>query len=133
MARKLEAWQQEELTAFVNALADAAGYTKTADWARDSDYPASNLSDLRNAKMGVDGYNLLRLIRAAASQMQIDQEVLAAGLARAIDAGSVKKPVEDRLKELSDLVARALEALEARDAQRPRADERRDRREEAAN
>jgi hypothetical protein len=68
MARSLDEHQQAELSAFVNELAEAAGYTTTAEWARESGYPASNLSELRNGNRSVDGYNLLRLIRAAAAR-----------------------------------------------------------------
>lgn len=110
MARKLEEWQQEELTAFVNALADAAGYKKTADWARDSGYPASNLSKLRHEKMAVDGYNLFRLIRAASARRGQTAEDLATELAREL-TDVTKEWLDGRLRELSDLVTEALVLL----------------------
>lgn len=108
MARKLEEWQQQELTAFVNAIADAAGYKKTADWARDSGYPASNLSDLRNAKAGVDGFNLLRLIRAAADRSGQTAEDLAQAT-----ADESPESIRLHLAKLTTLVTSALEQLEA--------------------
>lgn len=78
MARKLSKDQLAELAEFVNALGEAAGYTtRTSDWARDSGYPASNLSDLRNGKVSIDGYNLLRLVRAAAEKAEKDPAALA--------------------------------------------------------
>lgn len=56
----------KELAAFVNALQKRGGYKTTADFARDASFPAPNLSNIRNGKAGVDGVNLLKLIRAAA-------------------------------------------------------------------
>jgi hypothetical protein len=111
MARQLDPAQQQELTDFVNELFGAAGYKKTADWARDSGYPAPNLSNLRNAKGGVDGYNLLRLIRAAAARTNSTPEVLALDLARVTVDGSPAS-IDGHLRELSDLVKQALGELE---------------------
>lgn len=112
MARPLDLRQQRELTAFVNALYEAAGYTTIAEWARDSDYPASNLSNLRNGKGGVDGYNLLRLIRSAASRTEFDPEQLAIGLAQATDYAASSESIHHRLGVLEELVTQALELLE---------------------
>jgi hypothetical protein len=118
MARDLDHRQQAELTDFVNRLAQLGGYTTTAEWARQSGYPASNLSNLRNARGGVDGYNLLRLIRAAAERMEIQPEELAVTTARvqAEDAGD--EMIASRLDELAGLVSEALELLRAA-AERP--------------
>lgn len=69
MARDLDEHQRRELSDFVNQLAEAAGYTTTAEWARDAGYPAPNLGNLRNGKSAVDGYNLLRLMRAASRRI----------------------------------------------------------------
>ena len=113
MARPLDLRQQRELTEFVNALYKAAGYTTLAEWARDSDYPASNLSDIRNEKSGVDGYNLLRLIRAAAARSHATPEELATRLATELARGSAES-VDSRLGELSALVQEALTLLKAR-------------------
>lgn len=113
MARPLDLRQRQELAAFANALFDAAGYPSTAEWARDSDYPAPNLSELRNAKAGVDGYNLFRLIRAAAVRVGVTPEELAGDLARRVNGGSAES-IDGRLEELSGLVKRALELLESR-------------------
>lgn len=115
MARPLDAQQQRELTGFVNALYDAAGYSTTAEWARESDYPAPNLSNLRNGKVGIDGYNLLRLIRSAASRAGLSSEALAIGLVQAIGDGPALETIDGRLRELASLVTRALELLEAQD------------------
>lgn len=77
MARGLDEHQQRELTAFVNRLFERAGYRTTADWSRDSGYPAPNLSMLRNGKAGIDGYNLLKLIEAAAERAMVSEEEMA--------------------------------------------------------
>lgn len=111
MARSLDAHQKQELAAFVKALFDAAGYKTIAQWANESDYPASNLSDLRNAKVGVDGYNLLKLIRAAALRLNSTPEDLAAQILRATDDRSFAASVDHRLAQLSDLVLEALNLL----------------------
>lgn len=121
MARKLEPWQQDELTAFVNALADAAGYKTTADWATDSGYPASNLSNLRNANMGVDGYNLLRLIRAAAARSGRTPVELAQAI-----ADESPESIRLHLAKLTALVTRTLELLEPQDDPPGLADEQTD-------
>jgi len=114
MARDLDARQLAELSAFVNAIAEAAGYRTTAEWARESGYPAANLSNLRNGRKGVDGYNLLRLLRAAAARATLTPEQLAEGLARETAADASAESIDRRLKELSDHVARALELLDER-------------------
>lgn len=117
MARDLDRRQQADLTAFVNAVADAAGYTTTAEWARESGYPASNLSNLRNGRGGVDGYNLLRLIRAAGSRIQASPEQLALGIALGIAEVDDAESIARRLDEIAALVTEALEELRARPAQ----------------
>lgn len=61
--------QLRDLAAFVNQVADAAGYKTTAQWARESGYPAPDLSNLRNGKKGIDGVNLLKLLRAASRRL----------------------------------------------------------------
>lgn len=114
MARKLDRQQQAELSDFVNALAEAAGYSTTAEWSRDSGYPPPNLSNLRNGRGAVDGYNLLRLLRAAAARSEMTPEQLALGLARATAEDASEESIARRLDELASLVGRALEALEQR-------------------
>lgn len=89
-----------ELAAFVNALADRAGYSSSAAWARDANYPEPNLSRLRAEKASIDGYNLLRLIKAAS--VRIHEEEVALAL-------TVSPPRAD----LSEVVSR-LEAVVAR-------------------
>ena len=116
MARQLDERQQAELTAFVNALADAAGYATTAEWARESGYPPPNLSNLRNGRGAIDGYNLLRLVRAAAARSDLTPEQLALGLARATAEESSEESTARRLDELAGLVTEALSLL--REAQR---------------
>ena len=64
MARDLDPQQQADLTEFVNAIADLAGYTTTAEWARESGYPASNLSNLRNAATMAAYWKDVRLLFA---------------------------------------------------------------------
>jgi hypothetical protein len=111
MARPLDDRQQRELSEFVNALATAAGYTTTAEWARDSGYPPPNLSNLRNGRGAVDGYNLLRLIRAAAARSDLTTDQLALGLAQATAREATEESVQARLDELTELVTEALRLL----------------------
>lgn len=111
MARPLDDRQQGELSAFVNALAEAAGYTTTAEWARDSGYPPPNLSNLRNGRGAIDGFNLLRLIRAAAARTEMTPDQLALGLARATAGDASEESIGRRLDELAALVTEALSLL----------------------
>lgn len=109
MAENLDASQRAALSAFVNSIAQAAGYTTTAEWSRDSGYPAPNLSKLRGGKGAVSGYNLLRLIRAAAERGNLSAEQLAVAAARGTDA--VDPSIRDRLEDLAVAAAEALEIL----------------------
>lgn len=120
MARQLDERQQAELTAFVNALADAAGYATTAEWARDSGYPPPNLSNLRNGRGAIDGYNLLRLIRAAAARSDATPDQLALGLARATAEEQSEESTARRLDELASLVTEALTLLRQAQREAPR-------------
>lgn len=127
MARALDEEQQAELTLFVNDLAAAAGYTTTAEWSRDSGYPASNLSNLRNGRGAIDGFNLLRLIRAAAARGNREPQELA----RALTAGERERTaqrletMEEAVKELAHLMRRSLEAqgVDESPARPPRTEE----------
>lgn len=111
MARSLDRKQQRELSAFVNRLAEAAGYESTAEWARDSGYPAPNLSNLRNGKGAIDGYNLLRLITSAAARAKTNRRTLALAA-----AGTDGATIEDRLDSLEVLLRAALDRLGERAA-----------------
>jgi hypothetical protein len=114
MARKLDDEQQADLTGFVNRLAESAGYKTTAEWSRDSGYPAPNLSNLRNGNGAVDGYNLLRLIRAAADKAGRDPLTLA--VEQAEDARTIADrlaEVEKGITELASLIRQGLQAREA--------------------
>lgn len=116
MARALDATQQAELSAFVNRLAQIAGYETTAEWARDSGYPASNLSNLRNGRGSVDGYNLLRLVRAAAARAHLDELDLAlvtTGRPPARSAEPTNAELGRRLEEVAALVTEGLARLGA--------------------
>lgn len=113
MARPLDERQQAELTAFVNALGELGGYTSHAEWARDSGYPAPNLSELRGGKKAVDGYNLLRLIRAAAARAEAAPDDLAVAIAQALEAGESSDLIARRLEELAAAVQEALILLRA--------------------
>jgi hypothetical protein len=110
MARPLDPRQQRELTDFVNSLFEASGYKSTADWARESGYLREALSKLRNARGGVDGYNLLKLIRSASAHSALTPEQLAVALLGGPDADQAR-------------VLTRLEALEARVAELPTADD----------
>lgn len=113
MARPLDDRQQADLSAFVNALAEAAGYQTTAEWSRESGYPAPNLSNLRNGRGAVDGYNLLRLIRAAGARVEVDPVALALATTQAAAADTADGLVAQRLGELAKGVAEALILLRA--------------------
>lgn len=117
MSRRLDKPQQHELSAFVNALAETAGYETTAEWARDSGYSYPNLINLRNGKGAVDGFNLLRLIRSAAQRAGLATEDLALKAAASGDPDLVAN-VSARLDELAGLMAEALQLLRADNPQR---------------
>lgn len=101
MARALDQHQLRELAGFVNDLADLGGYQTSAEWARDSGFPAPNLSNLRNARAGVDGYNLLRLLRAVAARLdRVAEEVATA----AATGGAPSPETAQLLEELAGRV-----------------------------
>lgn len=112
MAPNLDAHQRTELAAFVDALYQLGGYETGASWAEEANYPAPNLSNLRNAKTGIDGYNLLKLIRAVAKRL--DERPVDVALAAArnveLDAAPSRLEIARRLEELEGLVL-ASEAL----------------------
>jgi hypothetical protein len=117
MARKLDARQQEELSSFVDALAEIGGFSSTAEWARESGYDRSALSDLRNRNGAIDGYNLLRLIRVAATRARLDPEHLALLAERvgveaddAIDAAIIGR-LDELARQISLLQETTVEAL----------------------
>lgn len=109
MARKLDSGQQQALTDFVNTLGALAGYSNTAQWARDSGYAYPNLSKLRNAKGAIDGYNLLRLLQAAAERTEMPLEHLAVLTAR-LEA-AVDDPTRELVRRLGELEALVAEGL----------------------
>jgi hypothetical protein len=114
MTRRREKAQQDELTAFVQALKDAAGYAHTSDWATESGYSYPNLTNLLLGKNGVDGYNLFRLIRAAAARMELPVETLAATKARAEDdLGEVLDQISAGVGEALTMLRALLEAQQA--------------------
>lgn len=109
-----------ELAAFVNAIARQAGYTTHADWSRDSGFPATNLSEVRSGSAGIDGANLVRLIRAAARRLGSTSEELALGVAEAERAAAVAeivravdRHVDDRLQELAGMMDEGFARLAA--------------------
>ena len=112
MARALDAQQKDELVEFLEELYRTSGYTTQAEWARDAAFPQANLSKAlsRSNRAGVDGYNLLKLIRAAATRAGARPEEIA--LARARESGPVSLRVDRRL-----------EALEAKVGELPTADD----------
>lgn len=66
MARPLSEPQRAELAAFIDELYRLGGFATWAEFSRESGYPATNLSNVHLAKKGIDGPNLLGLIRAVA-------------------------------------------------------------------
>lgn len=118
MARQLDEHQKAELVSFVEAVFAAGNYETNAELARDSGYPASNISKLRNGRGAIDGFNLLRLIQAAARRTGTPAETIALAAAPASEA--VPRSVADlerRLEEVADLTARGFEALGVTPAQ----------------
>ena len=114
MARKLDERQQAELTSFVNTLAELGGYTNTAEWSRDSGYAYPNLTNLTNGKGAIDGFNLLRLIQAAARRATLPAEHLALVTARLEAAGDDQtREIVRRLNELEALVVEGLARVAA--------------------
>lgn len=120
MSRALDPKQQAELTEFVNDLAKTAGYTTTAEWARDSGYPAPNLSKLRGGKGAIDGYNLLRLIRVAAARAKLDPLAISASATagRSFDLEpalqALRAQIEGHLEEAADLAAENFDLIRDR-------------------
>lgn len=89
MARPLDPHQRRELAAFVNDLFASSGFASLADWARESGYHPPNLYNLHNAVKGVDGYNLFKLIRAAAQKRGVRPDELALERAKATSDDSL--------------------------------------------
>lgn len=104
MARKLDGLQMRELQEFVAALKGLGGYTVSAEWSRDSGYPAPNLSKLENGVGAIDGYNLLRLIKA------VVERIGETPAATAVKAASPGAQVEQSASE-REAIAEALEDL----------------------
>lgn len=105
MARKLDQAQLRELSAFVDELKRLGGYTVSAEWARDSGYPAPNLSKLENGVGAIDGFNLLRLIRASARRAGVPPALAAAQASAAARVEDDPELVAE-LEELADLLER---------------------------
>jgi hypothetical protein len=105
VARKLDQAQVRELSAFVAELKALGGYEVSAEWARDSGYPAPNLSKLENGVGAIDGYNLLRLIRSSARRAGISPAT-AAAQASATARGADDAELVAELEELADLLER---------------------------
>jgi hypothetical protein len=112
MARGLDANQKAELVEFLEDLYRLGGYTKQKTWADEASYYAPNLSKAlnRSESDGIDGYTLLKLMRAAAKRAGISPVEAARRSAGA--EGSQQLP-RDRLEEVADLVAEGLARVEA--------------------
>lgn len=83
MARGLDAVQKAELAEFLERLLREGGYKTQSQWARDAGYHPVNLSNAlnRSKEDGLDGYSLLKLIRAAAVRAESTPEALARRIA----------------------------------------------------
>jgi hypothetical protein len=107
VARKLDQAQLRELSEFVAELKTLGGYTVSAEWARDSGYPAPNLSKLENAVGAIDGYNLLRLIRSSARRADLAPATAALiATPRSAERGGDDPELVVELEELADLLER---------------------------
>lgn len=67
-----------ELSQFVTELYTWGGYARKSEWARDAGFPAPNLSDVMNGKAGIEGYNLMRLYKAAEKRAASERPVTVA-------------------------------------------------------
>ena len=108
MARPLDARQKEELVAVLDELYRAGGYETQAQWAREAGFPSANLSKALNRAnlVGVDGYNLLKLIQAAAKRAAAAPAAVALERARDGQPPSTWGPrIDRRLEELEATVA----------------------------
>lgn len=107
MARQLDQRQLDELAAFANELFELAGYKTTAEWARESGYGYPNLVNLRNGKRAVDGYNLLRLMRAAAAR--VDRTATDLGVQTAANQAASLAAIQRHLEQVGEMVVESLE------------------------
>ena len=84
MARGLDKHQKAELADYLDGLYRLGRYTSQAQWAREAGYHQVNLSNAMSRKTddGLDGYSLLRLIRAAAERADVSPETAALRLAQ---------------------------------------------------
>lgn len=106
MARKLDRSQIRELRDFVAELKALGGYRVSAEWARDSGYPAPNLSKLETGAGAIDGYNLLRLIKASAARADLTPAVAAAQASGLAGRAEDDPELAAQLEELADLLER---------------------------
>lgn len=115
MARLLDQKQKEELVGFLDELYRLGGYTTQKQWADDANYPPPNLSNALNRKRpdGVDGYTLLKLMRAAAVRAGTTPGTVArrsATAGRDDETSRRLRAVEEGLTELASLVRLGLDA-----------------------
>lgn len=66
MPRRRSRQERDEVAEFVNRLVDASGAKTTVEFAAMAGLYDSNVSEYRSGSSVPDGYNLLRMIRAAA-------------------------------------------------------------------
>src|SRR5581483_8523417 len=118
--RSSDLHQKAELAAFLDNLYRMGGYTSQAQWAREAGYHQVNLSNAmsRTKADGIDGYNLLRLIRAVSERVAAGPEETALRLAR--ESADGDGDLRRRLAELEATVVaqgeaqtKALKALSA--------------------
>lgn len=104
MARSLDAQQKAELVEFLEELYRAGGYSTQAQWAREANYHPTGLSDALNRSKtdGLDGYSLLRLIRAAADRVGAMPVDLALPTGRASAEHAMESLIARRLEELAE-------------------------------
>lgn len=103
MARGLDPNQKAELVAFLEELYRLGDYETQAQWAREAGYHTVNLSNALNRTKadGLDGYTLIKLMRAAAKRAETTPEAVARRLA----ADDQQSDVARRLEALEGLVA----------------------------
>lgn len=104
MARPLSDPQRQEVATFIRALYRLGGYATQKEFADDAGYHPVSMSDAMNGKAGVDGLNLIRMIKAAASRAGADP------VDAAISVSRVPLTVEEE-KRRSKLLAEAEAAL----------------------
>jgi hypothetical protein len=116
MARPLSKPQLREIGAFVHALYRLGGYATQKEFADDAGYHQVNLSQVMGGKAGIDGLNLLHLIKAAAARAGISAHDAAARASLVEPASAEHK---ERITKLLREAESAIRAVRREEEQGP--------------